>query len=253
MTDAARRLLVLLPLAAAAPLALAALGGLPEFGAEVPAYGARIAAIALAERQAENLTAAIVFDYRAADTLGEQFVVFAVAIGVALLFRDVRGYPGGEPLTPAGVHARGIARSAGTAAAARLALPVVLVFGTYMTLHAHLTPGGGFQGGAILASGLLLVWLGGSNAAWRHATPAAGLDAIKGASATAFVATGLLGLLAGGAFLENVLPPGERGSLASGGTIPVLNAIAGIGVAAGLAILFREFLAEIYATGEDDP
>jgi multicomponent Na+:H+ antiporter subunit B len=251
MNDPARRLLVLLPLAAAVPLALAAFAGLPEFGAPVPTYGARLAEIALAERQAENLSAAIIFDYRAVDTLGEQFVVFAVAIGVALLFRDVRGYPGGDPLAPAAVHARGFARSEGTAAAARLALPVVLVFGTYMTLHAHLTPGGGFQGGAILASGLLLVWLGASDPAWRAATPAAALDAIKGASATAFVAVGLLGLLAGGAFLENVLPMGERGSLASGGTIPVLNVIAGIGVAAGLAILFREFLAEIRPAGED--
>ena len=50
--------------------------------------------------------------------------------------------------------------------------------------------------------------------------------------------------MAGGAFLENVLPLGKTGSLLSAGTIPVINLFVGLEVAAGFALLFAEFLEE---------
>ena len=58
---------------------------------------------------------------------------------------------------------------------------------------------------------------------------------------------GLGGIFAGGAFLQNFLPLGERGDLFSGGTILAINCAVGLEVAAGFALLFREFLEETRA------
>jgi multicomponent Na+:H+ antiporter subunit B len=251
VNERARVLLFAIPLLVGVPLAVLALAELPAFGESIPAYGERLAAIALPERQVNTLVVAIIFDYRGFDTLGEQFIIFAAVIGVALLFRDVRGYPRSMPLKRTVILARSVAPSEATTLAGRVGLAVILVFGIYMTLHGHLTPGGGFQGGAILASGFLLVFLGENYQLWRRMTPPALLDVVKAISAATYVAVGVLGLLAGGAFLENVLPLGTRGSLASGGTIPLLNAAAGVGVAAGLALLFHEYLAEVEPEEEE--
>ncbi len=251
MNERVRVLLFAVPLLAAVPLALAALAQLPPFGADIPAYGARIAEVALAERGVENLVAAVIFDYRGFDTLNEQFIIFTAVLGVALLFRDVRALPGGEPIPRAPIYPRPVERSEAVTAAGRPALAVILVFGAYVVLHAHLTPGGGFQGGAILASALLLVFLGEGYDCWRGSLPPAFLDVTKALAALAYVLLGLAGLAVGGAYLENVLPLGTRGSLASGGTIPLLNAAAGIGVVTGLVLLFHEYLAEVEPAKEE--
>lgn len=244
MGDAACRILVLVAAIVAAPLALLSLASLPPLGAEIPALGARIAERALAERETPNLVAAVVFDYRAFDTLGEQFVLLSAVMGVALLFRDVRGYER-KPLTRTVMTGRDASRSGAGAALARFLLPVGIVFGIYVTVHGHLSPGGGFQGGAILASAVLAIFLAGGFEPWRRATPPAALDVTKALAALAYAGIGLLGLLAGGAYLENVLPLGERGGLGSAGTIPLLNLASGIGVAAGLVLLAHEFLTEV--------
>jgi multicomponent Na+:H+ antiporter subunit B len=96
----------------------------------------------------------------------------------------------------------------------------------------------------VLAAGLALIYLGARYRAFAAASPLGVLDAAEGLVATAYVATGVSALAVGGAFLLNVLPLGTSGTLASGGTIPVLNAAAGLEVAAGFALLFREFLEE---------
>jgi multicomponent Na+:H+ antiporter subunit B len=233
------------------PLAMIGLADLPRFGASVPALGALIGQVARDERETENLVAAIIFDYRAFDTMAEQFIIFSAIIGVALLFRDVRS-PNAEEAPPIVMRGADIDRSAATILSARILLPVGFLFGLYATLHAHLSPGGGFQGGVILASGSVLLYLGGSRDLWIRMTPVAALDIAKAIAALAYIAIGVAGLAFGGAFLENFLPLGSAGRLASGGTIPLLNLAAGIGVAAGLTLLFREYLDEVRPEGGDD-
>lgn len=231
------------------PLAVVGLADLPRFGASVPALGAHLSEIARDERETNNLVAAIIFDYRSFDTMAEQFIIFSAIIGLALLFRDERRYPswGGAP--PTIMRGAKVHRSAATVTSARILLPVVFLFGLYATLQAHLTPGGGFQGGAILASGLVLIYLGGSRELWTRMTPVALLDVVKAIAALTYIAIGVAGLAVGGAFLENILPLGSAGSMAAGGTIPLLNLAAGVGVAAGLTLLFREYLDEVRPEG----
>ena len=98
MSERARVLVFAILLLVGVPLALLSQAELPAFEERIPGYGARLAAIALSERQVDTLVVAIIFDYRGFDTLGEPFIIFAAVIGVALLLRDVGGYPRGVPL-----------------------------------------------------------------------------------------------------------------------------------------------------------
>jgi multicomponent Na+:H+ antiporter subunit B len=93
--------------------------------------------------------------------------------------------------------------------------PVVL-FGIYVVAHGHLTPGGGFQGGVVLATGAPLVYLSGEYVTLRRVRPEALIDLAESAGAASYVAIGFLGLAAGGTFLTNVLPLGQPGALLLG-------------------------------------
>ncbi len=73
-----------------ATLFLWALTGLPNFGAFQGQYGRILNSTAGTERHVTNVVASIVFDYRGFDTLGEEFILFAAVMSVALLLRDVR-------------------------------------------------------------------------------------------------------------------------------------------------------------------
>jgi multicomponent Na+:H+ antiporter subunit B len=68
------------------------------------------------------------------------------------------------------------------------------------------------------------------------------IDLSESTGAAGYVAVGLLGLAAGAAFLENVLPLGRPGALLSAGTIPLINVSVGLEVAGGFVLLLSEFL-----------
>src|SRR3954451_19270307 len=83
--------------AAAALLALYIWGvaGLPRFGDYHGAYGLTINHVVSSERQVTNAVPALVFDYRAFDTLGEEFILFIAVVGVVALVREQRDEDGG--------------------------------------------------------------------------------------------------------------------------------------------------------------
>jgi multicomponent Na+:H+ antiporter subunit B len=198
-------------------------------------------AVAVDERKATNVVAAVTFDYRGVDTMGEEYILFAAVIGVAIVLRGQRGETEQEPDEDAADR-----RAPGTSNAVRvlgLALlgPVVL-FGLYVVAHGHLTPGGGFQGGVVLATGALLVFLSGEYVTLRRVRPVALIDLAEGSGAAGYVAIGLLGVAAGATFLENVLPLGQPGALLSAGTMPLINLAVGLEVAGGFVLLLSEFL-----------
>jgi multicomponent Na+:H+ antiporter subunit B len=235
------------------PMMLAGLLGLPEFGEPRHSYGQAIAKAALDERHVTNLVSAVVFDYRGLDTLGEEFIMFAAVAGILLLLRGGRGRTGLEPAIE--TRARSASRrSDATTAFGRWLLGVLALFGLYVMAHGHLTPGGGFQAGVMIAGAFLLVYLTDGYALWHRWTPNAVLDCAEGASAAAFVVIGFAPWLVGAGFLANVLPLGRAGELLSGGAIPLLNLFVGIGVAAAFVLLFAEFLQETrrLEPGEDE-
>jgi multicomponent Na+:H+ antiporter subunit B len=238
-----RRLLFLVLAAPAAAMAVAGLFGLAPFGRYPGPYGDVINAVAVYQRHVTNLVTAVTFDYRGFDTLGEEYMLFAAVTGVVLLLRGSRGEAANaKPKRIRGRRREG--RSEAVTAAGRWFFPITLTYGVYVVLHAQLTPGGGFQGGVVIASALLLLYLGEGYPRWRAMVRSRVLDPLEAAGAGSYAAAGLAGLLSGHAFLANILPLGTTKHLISGGLIGVVNLGTACAVAAGFASLFLEFLEE---------
>ncbi|HHN46350.1 MAG TPA: cation:proton antiporter [Planctomycetes bacterium] len=115
----------------------------------------------------------------------------------------------------------------------------VLVFGASTVLYGHLTPGGGFAGGVIIACGFIL-WVlsygGRGRLSFSHAV-ASKLDVV---GLAAFEVLALAGFLGGVFFLNFVQRfwPGENFELYSGGVIPAMNLAVGLKVAAAITLVF---------------
>jgi multicomponent Na+:H+ antiporter subunit B len=186
-----------------------------------------------ADLGAANIVTAIVVTYRGLDTLGEVTVLFLAAAIVGLVLardshRPARSRPPvGELLTT------------GT----RFLVPLILLLGVYVFVNGHLTPGGGFQGGAIVASAVLLMLLADPLRHFAHGL----IAAIESLAGVFYVAIGLAGLFLAGGFLDNrILPLGDLGELFSAGTIPLIYSLIGLKVGAE----FASMLASLSETDE---
>ncbi len=198
-----------------------------------------------------NMVSAVNFDFRGLDTIGEEFMLLCAVTGAVTLLRGIRGEDRGAKA--ARLPGRPLLRRAeSTILVARIFAPLILLFGLYMLLHATVTPGGGFQGGVIVASGLLLVYLGEGYDAWRRLAPSRVFDAMEGGGSLLFLLCGLGPMAAGGAFMTNLLPLGSFRDVFSGGLIVIANAAVGIAVIGGFAMLLLEFMEETRASDSED-
>lgn len=242
LSFAARRRLFLVGAAGLGALLLWGLFGLPDYRDVVPLYGEVVNGAAVKERSSTAVVSAVNFDYRGFDTLGEEFILFAAVLVLALLLRRLSEEHRDR-------HEREARHEHTTSAAVRITCaalvgPTVLL-AIYITAHGHLTPGGGFQGGVIAATALLLVYLGSDYPTMQRLRPLPLVETAKAAGALAFVLLGLAGLVFAGAFLENFLPLGTPGNLVAAGTIPLLSIAVGLEVAGGFVLLLSEFLDQL--------
>ncbi len=119
----------------------------------------------------------------------------------------------------------------------RLTAWVIFLFGIYIVLNGHLTPGGGFAGGVIIALAFVHTVLAfGKDESSKIATEA-GAHMLEGLGAIMFLAIALLGLSWSG-FFVNFLPRGIPFNLISAGTIPLSNIAISLKVGAGLFSIF---------------
>jgi multicomponent Na+:H+ antiporter subunit B len=239
MSRRARLVLFAVSAAAVAALLFRGAADLPPFGHYQGVYGNLLNRAAVPERHTTNVVSAIVFDYRGFDTLGEEFILFTSVVGVALLLRERRE----ENLEVPDDRVR----SDAVRVAGLLMVGPTFVLGLWLCAYGWITPGGGFQGGVVLAGALLLVFVAGGYRPYRRATPPHAIDAAEGCGAGAYVALGLAGLVFEGAYLQNFLGPGETGTLYSGGSIAMLNWATVVAVCAAMLLLFGEFLEEYVA------
>jgi multicomponent Na+:H+ antiporter subunit B len=246
------RLLVFLAAVLCVLPAVARLAGqMPAFGAHALPYGDMIDAAAPGERHVTNMVSAINFDYRGFDTLGEEFMLLCAVTGTVVLLRGSRG----EALEarPGIVKGRAIApRSEAVALISRLAAPVIVLFGVYVALHAMTTPGGGFQGGVIIATGMLMAFFGDGYPGWRRVSNSKVLDAFEGGGAALYALCGFASMLLGLPFLTNFLPLGTLKDVFSGGLMLVENAGVGLAVTGSFLLLFLEFLEETRTKKPED-
>src|SRR6185437_10070306 len=162
-------------------------------------------------------------------------MLVAAVTGTLVLLRGRRGESLSDRAAQAG-NRPVCERSEAVTLACRFFLPIIISFGIYVILHAQLTPGGGFQGGAIVASGTLLLYLGESYRLWRGLMRSLFFDMLEATGAIVLLLCGLVPMLHGAAFLENVLPLGRTGALLSGGLILVQNAGVALAVTAGFVL-----------------
>ena len=219
----------------------AGLAGLPSFGSQISSYARMLNEVAGPQRHVTDVVSAITFDYRGIDTLFEEFILLSAVTGISVLLRPLSDETRELPEDKAPDRSIPPPSPAVWLLAVFLSSLLVLT-GIETVTHGQLTPGGGFQGGVILASAIYVAYLGTNYVTVERFQPTPLLEASHGVGASGYVIIGLLGLLVGASFLSNVVGLGAAGTLISGGTIPLLNLVVGLEVAGGFAILASEFL-----------
>jgi multicomponent Na+:H+ antiporter subunit B len=235
-----------------AAVMLIGMHGMPEFGHYHGVYGLLINKIEVPERHATDLVTALNFDIRAFDTLGEEFLLFASVAGVALLLRRLRN-------EREGTRARGVedhsfaGASAGLQLVSLILIPMLVALGCYIVIHGALTPGGGFQGGIVLAAGPLAILLAGRYFAMKRAAPQWMLEASEALGAAGYALIGLAGLILASVYMKNFLPLGTPAMLLSAGMMPINSIVVGLEVTGAFLVVWTEFLDQelIVQRGED--
>jgi multicomponent Na+:H+ antiporter subunit B len=217
---------------------------LPHFGTDHHLYR-DLAVPAAVEHQTANVVSAVNFDQRAIDTFGEESILIASVVGAAALLR-----PSAEETE------RRVPDLGRTLESTRLIgyvmLPVTLVIGLDVVAHGGTTPGGGFQGGVILATGLHLLYVAGTYPALDRLRPVTPFEIADSAGAAAFAVVGLIGLASTGAFLGDFLPFGSFGQILSTGTVQVLSGVVGVEVVGGMVVLLSSFFEQEITVRKDD-
>ena len=176
-----------------------------------------------------NIVTSVVLAFRGLDTLGELAILFTAATAAGLLLHQ------GASRNPSAQDKNTYYPEPGLIVmhALDLLYPLLLVVGFYIIVHGHLTPGGGFQGGVVIASALFMKIL---------ARPALYVEAqhhylvwTESLAGAAFISIGMAMLFSDGAFLQPFLNKGVLGQLWSAGTLPLLYLALGLKVGAELS------------------
>ncbi len=182
------------------------------------------------ETGSANFVTSIVANYRSFDTLGEVTVLFISAFGVSLLLGTTESKRMSLNFKPNFMLKVG----------SRAMFSIIVMVGLYISIHGHLTPGGGFPGGTMIAASVLLLYL--SNDEFR--TKIKGFKVLESFMGVFYVLIGIAGLLITGFFLENFLPTGTVGNIFSSGIIPIVYIIIGLKVGSEVSSIIDNFLTE---------
>jgi multicomponent Na+:H+ antiporter subunit B len=242
LTPRARRRVFFVGIGGLLAFYLWGLSGLPAFGHYRGPYGFIVNALAVHQTHATDVVSAVNFLYRGFDTLGEEFILFVAATGVATVLRELRG----ERQHEEGDEAEGRAASP-TSEAVRMSALVfvgpVLVIGWFLTTHAQTDPSGGFQGGVVMATAVILVYLAGQFLAFERLSPVDVTDAAEAVGAGGFALVGFGALMSGAAYLADWLPLGSpAGAVDASGTIALISFFVGVEVAMAFVLIANELL-----------
>jgi multicomponent Na+:H+ antiporter subunit B len=202
-----------------AMLLVAVLAELP-FGFTPTGIGQSIIDESPARTGAANTVTSVVLGYRGLDTLGELIILFTAATAAGMVLGKAKQE--NQQQSEAGFILR---------TAADMLYPFLMLLGAYIIVHGHLTPGGGFQGGAILAVAFFLPLLARPSAPFAESV----FSVVETVAGSLFIVIGLFALLDKGHFLAPLLGAGTAGELFSAGTLPLLYLAVGLKVGTELA------------------
>lgn len=222
---------------------LLVIGNLPQYGAEdaptVNEVPQRYVEQGMEETGAVNSVAGMILDYRAFDTLGESFVLFTATCAVTLLMCAAPNSKKKErkpELEVVHYDNDPIVRTV-----CKLVIPIILMFGIYVVLNGHLSPGGGFSGGAIMASALIIyaiVW--GEDKASK-AIPKKAISIITLCALAFYALSKTYSFFTGANHLHSIISPGTPGRIFSAGLILPLNVAVGFVVCCTMYSFYMYF------------
>jgi len=134
----------------------------------------------------------------------------------------------------------------------------VLVFGLYVIMHGHVTPGGGFQGGAIIASGVVMLIVAFGSGQIKKYLRERRLSLVESSGALLFILVAFAGIgtvffynfLVGSRIFGGIPPTGPNpGDVWTGGIIPLMNLAVGLKVMAGLSAAVLALA--LFSSGEE--
>ena len=242
MTPAQRRWAFGIGAAGLVAFYLWGLAGLPGFGNYPGPYGFVILHLGVRQTYATGIVSAVNFEYRGFDTLGEEFILFTAAAGTAVVLRRLRGERERAAVDEAADRDVPPTSEAVRMVALLFTGPVTVV-GWWLASHAQTNPSGGFQGGVILATALIMVYLAGEFLVFERFSPGALTDAVEAVGAGGFAAIGVAAVAMGLAFMTNFLPLGQfAGAVSSSGTIALISFFVGLEVGAAFILIVGELL-----------
>src|SRR5581483_535361 len=162
-------------------------------------------------------------------------------LGIVLILRQLRGERQEPQAEEAQEHSFGGA-SAALRALAVVLVPAIVAIGVYIVVHGQITPGGGFQGGVILATAPLGAFLAGRYLRMKAIAPHLVIEFGDVLGAVGYALLGLSGLVFAGIFLKNYIPLGISGHLLSGGQLDVASVFVGLEVSGAFLIAWTQFL-----------
>lgn len=227
-------------------LLLVTVSWLPQFGdrsaPEHNEVAQRYIEKGLEQTGAVNIVAGMILDYRAFDTFGESCVLFVAACCVLMLLRvDKEEDPRSMAVEDMSdryfePHHERILQMA-----ARVLVPIVIVFGIYVVLNGHISPGGGFSGGAIIGTGLVLYLTAFGFARTGRFMNETSVKLLTVGALTFYCFAKSYSFYTGANHLESVITPGVPGAILSAGLIPYLNICVGIVVACTMYCFYVMF------------
>ncbi|MDO4327713.1 MAG: MnhB domain-containing protein [Lachnospiraceae bacterium] len=198
----------------------------------------------LKETGAVNIVTGMILDYRAFDTFGESCVLFIASCCVLVLLRIDSGSQDERTkkrLEEANDRLFEPKNDIILQKCACVLVPVILVFGIYIVLNGHLSPGGGFSGGAVLGSGLILYL----NAFGFEKTEKLFHERIYRritvCALTFYCLAKSYSFFTGANHLESGIPLGTPGAILSSGLILPLNICVGLVVACTMYAFYTLF------------
>ena len=227
---------------------MATVFSLPQFGGEdVPAnneVAERYLADGIEETGAINFVAGMILDYRAFDTLGESHVLFTGVCAVILLLEsteEVNIFRRKKTKKRAPAPRLDLTKDPILHQAALFIVPIIFLFGIYVVFNGHLSPGGGFSGGAILGAGLIVY---ASAFGFEQTERFMNRKVFRMVTLCALCFYSLskcYSFFTGANHLESFISPGTPGNIFSAGLILPLNIAVGAVVACTMYGLFSLF------------